>query len=195
MTNGLRAYGGGAATCVCGLLPHSDDCPAKPFFEEGEGLVLDSEQEQEDHPFIIECPHGHKFLQTTHTLEYDYSPVEAFASEQSELPLVCPSCGSSDKQTLPVLVGYNPFLATEEVDPVLLKPFKIICPNVVCGWEGDRTDGVLDIWLEKAVVKGCVSMYYKKHNREYLKGEVYEEYTALSLSCPECSHSCGEGSD
>lgn len=186
----LRSYGGGAATCVCGLLPHSDTCPARPFFEDEERLVLDSEQDQEEHPFILECPRGHRFLQTSHVLTYDYSPVEG-ATEQSELPLVCPACGASDKQTLPVLVGYNPF-EMEDTDPVLLTPFKIHCPNISCQWTGDRSDGVLDIWLEKAVVKGCVSMYYKPHNREYLKGEVYAEYTALSISCPECGHSCGE---
>lgn len=193
MSSGLRAYGGGAATCICSLLPHSQDCPAKPFFEEGEGLTLDSEQEQQDHPFILECPRGHRFLQTTHVLTYDYSPIEG-QTEQSELPLVCPSCGASDKQTLPVIVGHNPFEAFEN-DSSVFEHFKIHCPNSVCPWVGNRTDGVVDIWLEKAVVKGCVSMFFVAHNREYQRGEVYEEYTELSITCPECGHACGEDSE
>ncbi len=175
---------------MCGLLPHSKDCPAAPFFLEEDALVLDEAEEQA--PFILICPRGHRFLQNQHILTYDYSPTEG-TTEQMDLPLVCPLCGFSDKQSLPVIVGFNPFLKVD--DPILTEHFKISCPALDCGWIGDRTDGAMDIWLEKAVVKGCVSMYYKAHNREYLKGEVYAEYTDLSITCPDCGHSCGEDAE
>lgn len=174
--------------CKCRKLPHKPGCPVAPFFSDEEKLELESaEGDYHDTPqFIIECPRGCRFLQFEHAVDYDYSPVQG-STEQTEIPLVCPKCGYSDKQFLPAIVGFDP--AEDEDD----KPFKIICPNSVCQAEYDRTDGVVDIWLTREVLMGIEQAKVRGLWRK--KGQVVTEYTELSIECTECGHQCGETED
>jgi hypothetical protein len=164
------------------MLPHKTDCPAAPLVDDAIRLTLDKAEESA--PFILTCPlNGCRFLQTQHTTRYDYTPTDG-QTDQFDLPLVCPICGATDKQSMPTLVGYDP----QGDDEAFV--FTIECPAPLCGWKGDRTDGVLDIWLEKAIVVGVDELKHK--GIWFKKGRAYAEYTELSIFCPDCGHACGE---
>jgi hypothetical protein len=184
----LKTYG--APVCTCQQLPHQKDCPVAPFFGDDEKLSLDSEQGDyhEEPPFIIQCPKGCRFLQFEHAVGYDYQPVEAFNMEQTQIPMVCPKCGFSDKQMLPAIVGFDPSEGQHEDDV-----FKIQCPNTMCQSIWTREDGCVDIWMEREVLMGVEEARIR--GIWFKKGEVTTEYTELSIGCNDCGHQCGETED
>jgi hypothetical protein len=155
-------------TCTCSQLPHVADCPVAPFFDRADAITLWSDEQEQEHPFIIVCPRGCKYLQTEHAAGYDYTPTN----------------GQTDKEFMPTIVGHDP---SEEEDDV---PFKILCPNTSCRAEYDRTDGNLEIWLERNVLQGVHEA--KVRGIYFRKGQIVEEYTSLSIECYSCGHSYGE---
>jgi hypothetical protein len=183
MSETLKAYGGGVPTCSCFTLPHAADCPLAPFFSEEEKIQLDSEVYADPpKPFHLRCPHCKAmFSQFEHAIGYEYTPTEG-QTDQHDLPIVCPRCKWTDKQSLPALVGFDP---NEDVQDV---PFAIVCPE--CGAEWDRSDGIMDVWLERAVVIGVEQLRFE--GSLFQKGQVYSEYTEMSLFCPDCGHAAGE---
>lgn len=175
-----------ALTCTCRQLPHKDDCPVAEYFSETEGITLDSEQEDyhDQHPFIIQCPRGCRFGQFTHAVGYNYERVSG-ETESTEIPMVCPVCGWSDKQTLPDLVGFDPNADVED------EHFIIYCP--ACETPSTREDGTMSLWLEKAIVKGMDEL--KVGGMTYYRGQTYSQFTELSIECFACGYQCGETED
>jgi hypothetical protein len=175
-------------SCECRQLPHSPGCPVAPFFDESDKLILDSAQGDyhDEGPFVLECPRGCRFLQFEHAVGYDYEPVSG-QTENTEIPLVCPKCGWSDKQTLPALVGFDPN------DDVEDEAFKIHCPNTQCGSTWHREDGVMSLWLEQIVLTGVNEA--RVRGITYYKGQIIDRFTELSVECWDCGHQCGETED
>ncbi len=176
-------------TCACRKLPHAPDCPVAPYFAQSERITLDSEQGDyhDDPPFILTCPKGCRFHQFEHAVGYDYTPISG-STESTEIPLVCPNCGRSDKQYLPAIVGHDPNEVSEEDDR-----FTITCPSTACQSEWGRDDGVLSVWLEQIVLKGVEEAIIR--GVTFYKGQIVERYSELSIECLNCGHSAGETED
>ncbi len=174
--------------CTCSQLPHVSSCPVAPYFDDDDKISLDSEQGDyhDTAPFILECPRGCRFHQFEHAAGYDYSPTDG-RTDQGDIPIVCPKCAWSDKQTLPAIVGFDPNAENDD------RPFKILCPDTMCGGEWTREDGVVQVWLERNVLMGVEEAHVR--GILFRKGQVVDEFTELSVECYDCNHQCGETDD
>jgi hypothetical protein len=182
----VRSYAPPA--CSCKQLPHAADCPVAPFFDKSEAITLDSEQGDfhDDAPFIITCPRGCRFTQFEHAVGYDYEAVDA-STENTQVPMVCPKCGWSDKQTLPAIVGYDPNADLED------EHFSFQCPASHCQTTYTREDGVVEFWVEQIVLQEVDEAQVR--GIWFKRGQIVDRYTELSIACDECGHQVGETDD